>query len=98
MVTVSYAMAAVRMAGTGVLIQRMNAVESISHVNVLCLDKTGTLTTNRLTVETVRGFDTGEAEMQILLGAFAASACSETGRRMRSWTPSPGRRSRPRTR
>jgi cation-transporting ATPase E len=74
MVTVSYAMAAVRMAGSGVLIQRMNAIESISHVNVLCLDKTGTLTTNRLTVESVRPFGVSEAELQSALGAFAASA------------------------
>jgi cation-transporting ATPase E len=74
MVTVSYAMAAVRMGGSGVLIQRMNAVESISHVNVLCLDKTGTLTTNRLTVETLKPFDIQETELQELLGTFAASA------------------------
>jgi cation-transporting ATPase E len=74
MVTVSYAMAAVRMAGTGVLIQRMNAVESISHVDTLCLDKTGTLTTNRLTFETLRPFDIDEAQFKKLLGAFAASA------------------------
>ena len=74
MVTISYAMAAVRMAGTGVLIQRMNAVESISHVNVLCLDKTGTLTTNRLTVEGIRAFAISEADLQAALGTFAASA------------------------
>ncbi|HEY7467584.1 MAG TPA: HAD-IC family P-type ATPase, partial [Dehalococcoidia bacterium] len=74
MVTVSYAMAAVRMAGTGVLIQRMNAVESISHVNVLCVDKTGTLTTNRLTVESLKPFEVPEAELQRLLGTFSASA------------------------
>jgi cation-transporting ATPase E len=73
MVTVSYAMAAVRMAGTGVLIQRMNAVESISHVNTLCLDKTGTLTTNRLTVEALKPFEMEEPELQRLLGTFAAS-------------------------
>jgi len=74
MVTVSYAMAAVRMAGTGVLIQHLNAVESISHVDVLCLDKTGTLTTNRLTVEGLKPYGVSEAELQRLLGTFAASA------------------------
>jgi cation-transporting P-type ATPase E len=74
MVTVSYAMAAVRMAGTGVLIQRMNAVESISHVDVLCLDKTGTLTTNRLTLEGLKPYGLRETELQRLLGIFAASA------------------------
>ncbi|HLG10119.1 MAG TPA: HAD-IC family P-type ATPase [Dehalococcoidia bacterium] len=74
MVTVSYAMAAVRMAGAGLLIQRMNAVESISHVDVLCLDKTGTLTTNRLTVESLKPYGVSEAELQEQLGTFAASA------------------------
>ena len=74
MVTVSYAMAAVRLAGAGVLIQHMNAVESLSHVDVLCLDKTGTLTTNRLTVECLKPYDVSETELQDTLGRFAASA------------------------
>jgi cation-transporting ATPase E len=52
----------------------MNAVESISHVDVLCLDKTGTLTTNRLTVECLKPYDIAEEELQTALGTFAASA------------------------
>jgi cation-transporting ATPase E len=74
MVTVSYAMAALRMAGSGVLIQRMNAIESISHVNVLCVDKTGTLTTNRLAVESLHPVGLSEAEFRHALGTVAASA------------------------
>jgi cation-transporting ATPase E len=74
MVTVSYAMAAVRMAGSGVLIQRMNAVESISHVDILCLDKTGTLTTNRLIVEEAMPLVGSAVDFEVLLGSFAASA------------------------
>src|SRR5262249_4337476 len=38
-VTLTYAIAAVRMARKGALVQRMNAVESTSHVDVLCIDK-----------------------------------------------------------
>jgi cation-transporting ATPase E len=53
MSTVAYAMGIVRVAGKGALIQEANAVESISHVNLLCLDKTGTLTTNRFELEEV---------------------------------------------
>lgn len=48
MITVAYALGAVRIAAKGVLVQQSNAVESLSHVDVLCLDKTGTLTTNRI--------------------------------------------------
>jgi cation-transporting ATPase E len=93
MVTVSYAMAAVRLAGTGVLIQHMNAVESISHVDVLCLDKTGTLTTNRLTVETLKPYDIPEADLKSALGAFAASASfrNRTADAVQEAFPQPGR-------
>lgn len=73
MVTVTYAMAAVRLAGKGLLIQRMNAVESTSHVDVLCVDKTGTLTTNRLDLETVIPVRVTEAELSDQLGRLVAS-------------------------
>jgi cation-transporting P-type ATPase E len=74
MVTVTYAMAAVRLAGRGLLIQRMNAVESTSHIDVLCLDKTGTLTTNKLRLEHMTGWKVEENELRRLLGCFVASA------------------------
>jgi cation-transporting P-type ATPase E len=73
MVTVTYAMAAVRLAGKGLLIQRMNAVESTSHVDVLCLDKTGTLTTNRLDLENVIPVEVAERELEERLGQLVAS-------------------------
>jgi cation-transporting ATPase E len=74
MVTITYAMAIVRLARSGALIQTMNAVESLSHVDVLCLDKTGTLTTNRLRLEKVQPIGLEEADVTKKLGAFAASA------------------------
>lgn len=77
MVTTTYAMAVIRMAGTGALIQRINAVESTSNINLLCLDKTGTLTTNNLAVEKIEPIGVSEAELQTALGDFTASASSE---------------------
>jgi cation-transporting P-type ATPase E len=74
MITVAYSMAVVRTARSGVLIQRLNAVESISRVDVLCLDKTGTLTSNALKLEEVKGLTLPEDELRSRLGAFAASA------------------------
>ncbi|MDQ3547888.1 MAG: HAD-IC family P-type ATPase [Chloroflexota bacterium] len=73
MVTVTYAMAAVRMSGKGALIQRMNAVESTSQIDVLCMDKTGTLTTNNLALHAVHPLGCDEAELRRLLGLYAAS-------------------------
>lgn len=74
MVTTTYALAVIRMAGSGALIQRINAVESISNVNMLCLDKTGTLTTNNLSVEDVRPLGADALTVASLLGDYCASA------------------------
>ena len=74
MVTATYAMAAVRIGRIGALVQRLNAVESMSHIDVLCLDKTGTLTTNQLTLEALAPFGIEEADLRRMLGTFAASA------------------------
>jgi len=74
MVTATYAMAAVRIGRGGALVQRLNAVESMSHIDVLCLDKTGTLTTNNLALEAVVPFGISEDEARRLLGTYAASA------------------------
>jgi cation-transporting ATPase E len=48
MVTVTYAAGALRVTRLGALVQRRNAVESMSRVDTLCVDKTGTLTTQRI--------------------------------------------------
>lgn len=77
MVTVTYAMAAVRMAGQGALIQRTNAVESISHVDMLCLDKTGTLTTNRLKLNALQPTEGSEEQLRACLGDFIASSTAQ---------------------
>jgi len=77
MTTVAYAMGAVRVAGKGALIQEANAVESVSHVNLLCLDKTGTLTTNRISLHAMQPLGDargGTAALQRILGDYAASA------------------------
>ena len=54
LVAVAYTVGAVQSAGRGALVQRVNAVESVSNVDVVCTDKTGTLTTGRLTLAELR--------------------------------------------
>ena len=78
-ITLAYAMGAVRMLGQNVLIQQTNAVESLSNVDILCLDKTGTLTTNHIQLETLYPIGISEAELRSRLGDFAAS--TESGNR-----------------
>jgi cation-transporting ATPase E len=77
LIAVAYTAGAARIAGRGALVQQVNAVESVSHVDVVCTDKTGTLTTGRLTlkeVEPIGGHD--PAEVEATLGALARSAAT----------------------
>lgn len=74
MITVTYSMAAVRLASQNALVQQTNAIESLSHVDVFCMDKTGTLTTNHLQLaEVIPVGDHGLDQVGKWLGAFAAS-------------------------
>ena len=75
LITITYMIAAVRMADSGVLLQQSNSVESISHVDTVCMDKTGTITTNRLKFEEAHDlvpFD----EAARLVSMFASSTGS----------------------
>lgn len=73
-ITLAYGLGAVKMIGQNVLIQQANAVESLSNVDILCLDKTGTLTTNEINLERIYALDIDEGELRSLLGDFAASS------------------------
>jgi cation-transporting P-type ATPase E len=68
--SLTYAVAALRMARRGALAQQLNAIESLASVDVVCLDKTGTLTEPALRVAGLIGPDSLQGE----LGRYAASA------------------------
>jgi cation-transporting P-type ATPase E len=74
---VAYAMGALRIAGKNALVQRLSAVESLSNVDVLCLDKTGTLTANRLQLEHMQPFGISEAELRRLLALYVSNTSSQ---------------------
>ncbi len=74
LIVLAYTAGAVTASRRGALVQRVNAVESLSRVDVVCTDTTGTLTTGRLTVEEVvplAGRDREEVEGA--LGSYARS-------------------------
>ncbi len=72
-IAIAYALAAVRILRHGALVQQSNAVESLSHVDVLCLDKTGTLTANRLAFDAVHPLVADRDDLRRRLGAAVAS-------------------------
>ena len=51
--TIFPAMGAQRLAKQGVITRKMTAIETLGAISVLCTDKTGTLTENRMTVSTL---------------------------------------------
>ncbi len=80
-ITLAYALGAVRIIKYGALVQQSNAIESLSNVTVLCLDKTGTLTANRLQVNAVHPIGTERGRIE--------------AHPRRRWSPAPRRSTRP---
>jgi cation-transporting ATPase E len=74
MLIVAYAMGALRIVGRGALVQQSNSVESLSYVNVLCMDKTGTLTANKIHFNEMLPIGVGKEDLKIAVGDFAHSA------------------------
>ena len=73
--SLTYAVAAMRMARRGALAQQLNAIESLAAVDVVCIDKTGTLTEPSLrVVELVPVAGVAPEELRAALARFAASS------------------------
>jgi cation-transporting ATPase E len=73
MSTVTFAVGVYRISKLGAIVQRLNAIESFSNVQVVCMDKTGTLTQNKLTLRSIIpvGSNT-EEEARTLAGTYAS--------------------------
>lgn len=76
LVTLSYALGAVRIVGKGALVQQINAIESMSNITVLCMDKTGTLTTNQIRVNALYPYHITMTDLSTLLGIYSSSPTS----------------------
>jgi cation-transporting P-type ATPase E len=70
--SVAFAVGVVRLARHRTLVQELPAVETLARVDVLCLDKTGTLTRGELVVTDVEALGDAE-EAAAALGALAAA-------------------------
>lgn len=70
--TLATALGAAELARSGVLLTRLSAIEEAAGMDVLCTDKTGTLTQNRLTLTTMERF-AATSDDELL--RFAALAC-----------------------
>lgn len=75
--TVAFAVGAVRVSRSGAIVQDINAVEALNYVDVICLDKTGTITANAMTLDRVQWLPGAEGELG-WLAAFALATAGES--------------------
>ena len=77
MFTVSMAIGSMELAKKGVLVTRLSAAEDAATMNVLCADKTGTITMNKLSIAKSIPFNGfGEKEV-VLYGALASQEANQ---------------------
>src|SRR5262249_6648063 len=75
--TIALSKGAAQMAKHHVAVKRLPAVEDLGSIEILCSDKTGTLTENKLTVKHLLAKDTNAC---IFLGALASPFLGQEGR------------------
>jgi cation-transporting ATPase E len=92
MITVTYALAALWISRAGALVQRINAVEAISRVDALVLDKTGTITAPRFEVRDTLAplADPGEERRLLAAAVGSLPAGDRVGDAIRRWLAAPG--------
>lgn len=69
--SISFILGVGRLAGKQALVQEMEAIEALARVNVLCLDKTGTITTGALEVVELIPFGEDVARMRDVMNEIA---------------------------
>jgi H+-transporting ATPase len=77
MFTMSAALGARALARSGVLATRLSAIEDAATMDVLCVDKTGTITENRLSVEGLTAMGSATLEDVLRLAALASDAATQ---------------------
>ena len=70
--TVTMAIGAIALAKKEAIVSKLVSIEEMAGVDVLCSDKTGTITKNELTVADVKSFNGFETDDALLYGALAS--------------------------
>lgn len=84
--TISFTLGAIVISRRGAIVQRLNAVETMAAIDVICTDKTGTLTTNRLKLDAIDVLDAGLSEQLVheRLRAFVSASVDRDNKNIRA--------------
>ena len=77
--SMAFLLAVVRLAGQQVLVQQLPAVETLARVDILLLDKTGTITDGNMAVVEMVELTKGKPRLRQLVASLARSGESPTG-------------------
>jgi len=77
MFTVSMSLGSMELARKGVLVTRLSASEDAATMDILCVDKTGTITANQLSVAEVIPLDGASVDDTILYGYLASQRANQ---------------------
>ena len=73
LISIALTTGVIKLAKKRILVQDMYAIETLAHVDTLCLDKTGTLTEGRLSVESIQSIDDIQ-DITAILGSYLAAS------------------------
>lgn len=77
MFAISMALGSLELAKKGVLVTRLSANEDSASMDVLCVDKTGTMTMNKLSITDIKAVEDYKKEDVILYGALASQEANQ---------------------
>ncbi len=73
LVSMAFAVAVIRLGERNVLVQELPAVETLARVDIVCVDKTGTLTDGTIRLAEVHRFAEGGPDPGVVLGSLVAA-------------------------
>src|SRR6516162_1434370 len=84
--TISFTLGAMVMSRRGAVVQRLAAVETMAAIDVICTDKTGTLTTNNMHLALVQSMTEkySDEEIRLRLRQFASASLDKTNRNVQA--------------
>ncbi len=77
--SIAMAVGVIRLGKRSALVQELAGIETLARADVLCLDKTGTITTGKMELEAILPADDGEVEIRRELSRFLGAFDEKSG-------------------